>query len=412
MSNLSELVPALHRLLQDLSGHPYSHVPNPPGCKKRASVAVIVRIRPEYTPVPAPSSPPTDADDAAPPDNLDAFFAQPWVQAGDPEILFIKRAGRPGDRWSGHVALPGGKRDPTDADDLAAAVRETREEVGLDIGGAAGVLRAGHLPERVVVTTWSREALMVLCPFVFVLTTRATPPPRPQPTEVAAAHWVPLRALLAPALRTRACVDAASRLARQPGGPAARALLRALVGRMVFSAVLLVPSESVFAATPTEGFVAARPPCQQPLLLWGLTLGILVDLLDALPPYNAVRLWRYPTFTPPDLRLLIWLFTRGVRQRGGQSALDATTAAVAVTEAEPLALGRRGRSSRSEPCSSGSGADYGAEQGDQGAVSRLLAGYYDRVRVAMVVFAVYRLVAGSALGYWLFTLWRKKRAAS
>lgn len=33
---------------------------------------------------------------------------------------------------SGDVALPGGKRDETDADDVATALREAKEEIGLD----------------------------------------------------------------------------------------------------------------------------------------------------------------------------------------------------------------------------------------------------------------------------------------
>lgn len=33
---------------------------------------------------------------------------------------------------AGEVALPGGKRDPTDRDDVHTALREAQEEVGLD----------------------------------------------------------------------------------------------------------------------------------------------------------------------------------------------------------------------------------------------------------------------------------------
>ena len=52
------------------------------------------------------------------------------------DILFIQRADKPGDPWSGHMAFPGGHLDPEDADLRAAAVRETWEEVGLDLSGA------------------------------------------------------------------------------------------------------------------------------------------------------------------------------------------------------------------------------------------------------------------------------------
>ncbi|MFN7699333.1 MAG: NUDIX domain-containing protein [Deltaproteobacteria bacterium] len=35
---------------------------------------------------------------------------------GAPEVLFIRRAEKPGDPWSGHMAFPGGKQEPGDPD--------------------------------------------------------------------------------------------------------------------------------------------------------------------------------------------------------------------------------------------------------------------------------------------------------
>jgi ADP-ribose pyrophosphatase YjhB (NUDIX family) len=51
------------------------------------------------------------------------------------------------------VAFPGGKRDKEDDDDLEAAMRETLEEVGLDLEKEEG-FPCGHLPDRVVTTGW------------------------------------------------------------------------------------------------------------------------------------------------------------------------------------------------------------------------------------------------------------------
>lgn len=141
----------LHNVLTDLQQHPYPHVPNPPLCKKRASVALILRIRPTYNHW--PDSSPSPSREFPVDQQLDAFFSQDWVQHGDPEVLFIKRASRVGDRWTGHVALPGGKRDPEDVDDRAAAIRETSEEIGLDLT-TEDCIHVGNLPERVVTTSW------------------------------------------------------------------------------------------------------------------------------------------------------------------------------------------------------------------------------------------------------------------
>ena len=141
----------LHGVLSELHRRPYPHIPNPPKCDKRASVALILRVRPTYDHW---SSSPSSTDPSlSVQENLDKFFTQPWVQHGEPEVLFIKRASRVGDRWTGHVALPGGKRDPEDTDDRAASIREAWEEIGLDLT-TDDYIYVGNLPERVVTTSW------------------------------------------------------------------------------------------------------------------------------------------------------------------------------------------------------------------------------------------------------------------
>lgn len=66
--------------------------------------------------------------------------------SGDLDLLFIRRAVHEGDPWSGDLAFPGGRMDPEDPTAEAAALRETREELGLDLRGAQ---RLGRLHDVV-----------------------------------------------------------------------------------------------------------------------------------------------------------------------------------------------------------------------------------------------------------------------
>lgn len=111
--------------------------------------------------------------------------------ATNTEILFIKRATNPADAWSGNVAFPGGRRDALDIDDCATAVRESFEEIGLDLSVSGGLaLCAGRLSDRGVSVRGAYQQGFVLCPFVFVLTVPEPPAFVLQPSEVAATRWV------------------------------------------------------------------------------------------------------------------------------------------------------------------------------------------------------------------------------
>lgn len=102
------------------------------------------------------------------------------------EVLLIHRAEDPADPWSGHMAFPGGRVDPTDDGTLDAAMREAREEVGLDLAAA------GHLIGRlsdVAAIGRGRPLSLVIEPFVFAV----DDPGRLTPNaEVADIVWVPL----------------------------------------------------------------------------------------------------------------------------------------------------------------------------------------------------------------------------
>jgi len=106
---------------------------------------------------------------------------------GGVEVLLIRRAEHERDPWSGHMALPGGRHDPTDRDLLHTALRETHEELGLSLDSQHLI---GPLDDLEAVARGRRTG-MVIRPYVFHW---AEPePPRLHPNhEVAEALWAPL----------------------------------------------------------------------------------------------------------------------------------------------------------------------------------------------------------------------------
>jgi len=106
----------------------------------------------------------------------------------DTELLFIERAARSSDPWSGQMALPGGRRDASDNSPASTAERETMEEVGLDLAPAR---RLGALAELEGGRQTKRQIFVNAHAYWF-------DGDRPDLTlnyEVADAVWVPLRFL-------------------------------------------------------------------------------------------------------------------------------------------------------------------------------------------------------------------------
>lgn len=144
-------IEALHEQLRQLpvvTVHPVAGV-------RRAAVALVVRPEPE-----------------------------------DLELLLIKRTVHPGDPWSGHMAFPGGRSDPEDPDAVATAIRETQEEVAIDLRATGTLL--GALDE---VQPGTQTLQIVVSPFVFSVP--AGTPAIPN-HEVEATVWIPIRELLHP----------------------------------------------------------------------------------------------------------------------------------------------------------------------------------------------------------------------
>jgi 8-oxo-dGTP pyrophosphatase MutT (NUDIX family) len=125
-------------------------------------------------------------DENVPAERKAAVAAILREHSGEAELLFIRRAEHPRDPWSGQMGLPGGRVEPADASPLDAAVRETREEIGLDL--AALGLPLGRLSEvRTHLPLGSVPHSVV--PFAFSV--EGDPSLAPN-EEVQEALWVPL----------------------------------------------------------------------------------------------------------------------------------------------------------------------------------------------------------------------------
>jgi len=131
-----------------MEAHRVSDPDQPP--PKRSSVAAIIEFRPE------------------------------------PHVLLMKRVEHERDPWSGHISLPGGRSSPEDTDLLDTAIRETREEVDIDLAESARLL--GRLAPRQAISR-GRPHDMDVTPYVFRLEQEVAPVPL---EEAEALFWLPL----------------------------------------------------------------------------------------------------------------------------------------------------------------------------------------------------------------------------
>ena len=154
------------------------------------------------------------------------------------EILLIRRAEHPQDPWSGQMAFPGGRAEPGEELE-ATAIRETVEEVGVDLARDASCL--GILDE-VRAMARLRPVSLTILPFVFRLRRAVTPVPGP---EVRSLHWLPFDELLK--TERRSVVDYAEQGA-------------------------------------TMQFPCLRV---EDVVIWGLTYRMLVGLQERIPPADA-----------------------------------------------------------------------------------------------------------------------------
>lgn len=223
-------------------------IPTPSNIPDRSRAAVSLVLRPSRKPLPFKSVPQVD-------------------------ILFIQRAPNQSDPWSAHIAFPGGRRDSCDTSDLGTAMRETREEIGLDLS-SSHYAHLGRLDDRPIGRAATKSGVLTAHVFFEIF---------PDPTEyqlqqeeVSSAFWVSLCHLHRPS------APQATHLLHLEQ-PRTASLLHTLFlcckkalgfGTMRMSAVDVLPV--------AQDIVVSKGPRSPPVFLWGMTLDCVGDLVTAL----------------------------------------------------------------------------------------------------------------------------------
>ncbi|KAF8527960.1 hypothetical protein BU17DRAFT_81193 [Hysterangium stoloniferum] len=347
MSDAEERVVIAHlsHALHKIRSTPPRLISSPATQPRRAAVAIVLRIVP-----PSQSSASYSTSESP---SLTDFFKLDWVHASGAraEVLFLHREkGQTPDTdrltKEAHVAFPGGRMEEGDENGLYTAMRQTWEEIGLDLA-ERDFICIGQLDDREITTSLGKRLLMILSPFVFLQVTPGDVPIDPPPET--ALHWIPVSTLSnQDPTWSHVAVDVASRLA--PRHSWVKILVRILVGSMQFSAIVLNYPTKITKKKPHAS--ATRPDRQ--LKLWGLTLGMTMDLLACMHPQlntdeNApgsptnyafkphpteddrstsfavapAMTSVFPRFSYPDVNFWIWVFGKRYREvvRGWEASL-------------------------------------------------------------------------------------------
>lgn len=163
---------------------------------------------------------------------LAAVSAVLRVVDGEPELLFIKRAELERDPWSGHMAFPGGRLEPGDASLEVTAVRETQEELALDLTQGRMLGRLDDLAPR-------NRTLppIIIRPFVAIVEPDVVFTPS---EEVAATFWVPLARLQHESSKAEYVVEMNGRRSTFPAFRVEQHMVWGLTERIVCQLLALV----------------------------------------------------------------------------------------------------------------------------------------------------------------------------
>ncbi|EJD04422.1 uncharacterized protein FOMMEDRAFT_140381 [Fomitiporia mediterranea MF3/22] len=352
MSDPSSIVAALSRAVHRIRVTPPRIIASPKTQPRRAAVALIIRV------VPSPFASQSSLQNVHVPETLSDFFSLDWVNepGATAEILFLRRdapqsensvvQNTPRNVEDAHLAFPGGRMEEGDEGGLYTAMRQTWEEIGIDLAEKDFML-IGQLDDREITTSLGKRLLMILSPFVFLQVTPKTP--APDPGLGTHLHWIPLSSLLAsasidgpkPKKGTRSArqwtnvtVDVASRLTPRHS-TTLRLIVRMFLGSMQFNAILLESTETSEALRPDGEKAGAESEQRREILkLWGLSLGMTLDFIAHMHPASSPFSVDYPRdevtglgtsiapsmtsvfprFSYPDVNFWIWVFGKRYRE--------------------------------------------------------------------------------------------------
>lgn len=238
--------------------------------------------------------------------------------------------------------------------------------------------------------------------------------------------WVTLRNLLSPSFRTFErwnISDGSSRFQ----GMFWKVLNRIVTGQMLLGAVRLKPTESLYCCSVCDFIPEPKDRTSSvslvslvvgnlsfgddahvygqdhPLILWGLTLGVMADFLELIDLHSTSKLWRWPTFSPLDMRLMVWLLTYKFRSR----KLRTLTSTPSRAEIDGSGEGQIGSCDATRIMISNKRKETGSESGLAGGY--LLDGYFDQLWRAFYVAQSIRLAVGSFCGTVLIHKYRQAR---
>ena len=187
------------------------------------------------------------------------------------DVFFILRASNKRDRWSGQVAFPGGRKKEGETD-LQTAIRETHEEIGLDLSKEA-FKYLGRLNDRVVVQ--NNKKLVVSC-LLFKQIHQNTPKLSLDAREVAACGWVSLDHFKKSNCTSPFRVNLLTTYIGRKHKLSSTLIESLGVTNLIFTRILL-PIEDVVEAS--SSFTTQESLIQKQFSLWGLTMGMVSEFL-------------------------------------------------------------------------------------------------------------------------------------